>query len=99
MLHPYLEGTFIAIRTYHDSFKRILNLVDASSRLALRRLHHFNLGFGVVYHAGIKHQAADVLSCLQTTCADAEPIVNALPVVVIEADITDSSKVRLENSP
>lgn len=77
--------------------KRILNLADAVGRLARWHLHLFKVEFDVNYCLGIKHQAADTLSCLKATIADTESIKNDLPVAVIVTDTKESTKVPLEN--
>lgn len=97
MLRPYLDGTRVRIQTDQDSLECVLNHADATRHLAHWRLHLFEFQFDVDYPAEIKHQATDALSRPLTTGADSEPRKGVLPVVVIDTNTPDSTKVRLEN--
>ncbi|CAN8073881.1 unnamed protein product [Agarophyton chilense] len=73
-LRPYLEGTRFAIRTDHDSLRWLLNITDASSRLARWRLRLSEYDYEITYRPGIKHQAADALSRIITDGTDDTPL-------------------------
>lgn len=63
---PYLEGTRFNVCTIYKSLTRIHNLTDKTRRLAYWRSQLFEFELYVVYGAGVKHQAVDALSRLQT---------------------------------
>ena len=86
LLRPYLEGTRYTIRTDHDALRWILNMADATGKLARWRLRLAEYEFDVVHRAGVKHQAADALSRLPTDGEDKAPLDDEIPVLVIQHD-------------
>lgn len=70
MLRTYLEGRCFTIRTDHDALRWILNMADATGKLARFCQRLQELEFDVVHREGIKHQAADALSRLGTKGED-----------------------------
>ena len=70
LLRPYQEGQRFTVRTDHDFLRWVLNLADAKGRLARWLLRLSEYDFVVEHRAGIKHQAADGLSRLETTRLD-----------------------------
>lgn len=91
MLRPYLKGKHLTVQTDHDSMKRILSLMDATTRSACWRLRLSKSGFDGLYCAGIKHQAASALSRLTATRDDQATIGDNLPVAAL--------KTLLQNKP
>ena len=81
LLRPYLEGTRFTIRTDHSALKWLLNLADSSGRLARWRLRLTEFEFDIVHRAGIKHQAADALSRLETTSTDETELRDEIPTL------------------
>lgn len=61
LLRPYLEGTQFIIQTDHESLWWILDLADATEKLARRRLRLSELNYDVVHRAEVKHWAASAL--------------------------------------
>lgn len=97
ILHFYIEGTRFTIQNDHDSLKCILNLADATGRLARLRLRPFEFEFDVVYRAHIECQTTDALFRLQATGVDTKHIEVNLLIAVNDTETTESTKVRLEN--
>lgn len=85
-LTPYLQGHKFTLYTEHKPSKRILNLADASGRLARWRLRLLEFDFDVKYSKGSQNHIADTLSCLP--CAmdrlPASPIDDEIPCFSIE---------------
>jgi len=67
LLRPYLDGVRFTVRTDHSALRWILNLNDTTARLTRWRLRLMEFEFEVVHRKGIKHQAADALSRLETS--------------------------------
>lgn len=57
--------------------------MDSSGRLARRRFLFSEINFDVDYPAGIKHQAADVLSRLATNGTNMPPVGNDLSLLAV----------------
>ena len=87
LLRPYLEGQRFTVRTDHDSLKWVLNLADAKGRLARWRLRLSEFDFDVEHRAGVKHQAADALSRMETTGLDTRPLGDEIPCFTTVSDI------------
>ena len=87
LLRPYLEGQRFTVRTDHDSLRWVLNLADAKGRLARWRLRLSEYDFVVEHRAGIKHQAADALSRLETTGLDTSTLRDEIPCYVVDEDV------------
>lgn len=62
-----------------DALKKILNLVDATNKLAHWRLRLSGFEFDVVHRDGIENQAPDALSRLETGWTDTTELDNDLP--------------------
>ena len=84
LLRPYLEGAPFVIRTDHDSLRWLLNIADVSGRLARWRLRLSEFDFEVVHRPGVKHQAADALSRMQTNGEDASRMDDEIPCFLAE---------------
>lgn len=81
-LRPYLENTRFIIRTDHDYLKWIFSPTNSTERLVrwcLRLLYEFDF----VHRAGVKHQATDALSRLQTTEKVCIPLESNLQIPAI----------------
>ncbi|CAN8061912.1 unnamed protein product [Agarophyton chilense] len=78
-LRPYLEGTRFTIGTDHDSLRWLLNMTDASSRLARWRLKLSECDYEITYGPGINHQAADALSQVITEGTDDTQLDDLIP--------------------
>ena len=85
MLRPYIEGTRFTVRTDHDSLRWLLNLADASGRLARWRLRLAEYEYDVVHRPGIKHQAPDALSRLPTKGTDQSPLDDDIPCFIADS--------------
>lgn len=70
LLHQYFESTGFNIPTDSDALKGIQNLAETTCRLARWRCRLSEMEFDIVHHAGIKHQAADAVSCQFSTKED-----------------------------
>lgn len=55
MIRPCLKESGFTIRTDHDALGSILNMADATGRLALRPLRISELELDVVYRAVVNH--------------------------------------------
>lgn len=55
LLQSYIKGYRFTIRTDHNWVRRVLNLPDASGRLATWRLRLIEFEFAVLHRAGVKH--------------------------------------------
>lgn len=96
MSHPYFENIRFTIRMDHESLKVILFLPDAAGRFKRWYLNISEFEFDVAHCVGIKSQAADTLSRLQTTGADSSSIQDDSPDGVIDINTWASINVRLE---
>lgn len=85
LLDPNLEGTRLRIQTDHNGFKWILNLMDATGKLARWRLGLFKREFDIVHLAKIRHQATDTLSRLPTAGENCNRIDYALPFMSVSS--------------
>jgi len=92
MLRPYLYGTRFTLRTDHESLRWILNLSDASGKLQRWRLRLLEFEFDVVHRPGIKHQAADALSRLNTQGEDEEPLEDEVPTLLIATEAVEADE-------
>lgn len=90
LICPYLEGTKFTIRTDHDSLRSILNIIDATGRLARWELRLSEFEYDAVHRAGIKNQAADALYRLPTTGHDITPLDDDIPVALVENNDTST---------
>ncbi|CDF33132.1 unnamed protein product [Chondrus crispus] len=61
-LRPYLERERFTVNTDHHSLRWLMNLADASGRLARWRLRLAEFDFDITYVKGIKNCLADALS-------------------------------------
>ena len=66
LLRPYLERTHFDLYTDHIALRWIMNMTDASSRLARWRLRLLEFDFTVHYKTGAKNTIADCISRLPT---------------------------------
>lgn len=90
-LHYYLESARFSIRTDYHSLKWILNKTDSTGRLARWRLQLSKFAFDVNHRAGVRHQAADALFCLQATGEVDTPLEDDLPLLGIDAKSDDTN--------
>lgn len=67
---PYMEGYELSIRMDHDALEWMLNLSDATSKVARWLLCLSEFYLYVVRRAGTKSPAADALFQLETGVAD-----------------------------
>jgi len=93
MLEPYLQGTRFTIRTDHEALRWILTMTDAKGKLERWRLRLSAFDYDVVHLPGVKHQAADALSRLET---DTNPIDDDLPLLVVEPGSLTPSPISYE---
>lgn len=96
-LRAYLKSPNFTIQTDEKCLKWILNFAGATGCSAHWRPCNFKFDFDLIHHAGIKHQAAGVLYCLQMTKADDKPVENDLQVAMLDTYTTVSTNGRLEN--
>lgn len=97
MVRLYREGARFTTWTDYDSLKWIWNFLDATSRLARWHNRLTKLEFNLGHREGVKNQAADPSSRLQTTDADTVRIEDKILVAVIDKDTISFFMVRLEN--
>ena len=84
LLRPYLEHTHFDLYTDHIALRWIMNMTDASSRLARWRLRLLEFDFTVQYKKGAKDTIADCISRLPTYGKTAiEPDVS-IPCLAVE---------------
>lgn len=91
-----MEGARFTIRTDHDALRWILNMADATGKLARWRLRLSKYEFDVVHRAGIKHQSADALSRLTTSGNDDTTLDDGIPVMILENGGTSDGRVCYE---
>lgn len=72
-------------------------MTKSSGRLALWRLRISKFDFNVVYRAGVKHQAAVALSCLQTTDDDGAPLKGDMSLLSVDVE-SDHTSILLTNA-
>lgn len=82
LLRPYFEGAKFVIRTNH-ALRWILNLGDATGKLARWHLRLMEFHFEVIHRARVNHQAAESLSRLHTNGTDDRDIDSEIPVLAI----------------
>lgn len=75
--------TRLKILTDHSSLLWILNMADATGKLERWRLRLSEMQFDVYHGYGIKNQAVDSLSRLQTTNMESIKIEDDIPVFLI----------------
>lgn len=73
-LEPYIQGTRITIPTDHEDVRSVLNMNDAKGRIDRRRLRISVFDYEIFPRTGVKYQAGDALSRLETEVADTKPI-------------------------
>ena len=78
-LRPYLERERFTVNTDHHSLRWVMNLVDASGRLARWRLRFAEYDFDVTYVKGIKNFLADALSRIPSTGGTTVPVDEEIP--------------------
>lgn len=88
---PYREGKLFTVCANHDSLKWILNLVDGIGMFARWRLRKLEVELDIVHSAGIKNQAANVLSRLDAPGMDDIDMDKDLPVALTEDLSEDTS--------
>ena len=88
-LRPYLERERFVINTDHHALKWLLNIADASGRLARWRLRLSEFDFEVQYVKGTKNTLADAMSRLPTTGGTSVPTDEEIPCFFIDADGDD----------
>lgn len=85
ILRPYLERSHFDLFTDHQALKWIMNLSDASGRLARWRLRLLEYDFTVQYGKGAKNQIADAVSRLPTIGETPEGPDLDVPCFVVES--------------
>lgn len=80
---PYLEESRFIIKTNREVLRHILTIAKATGKLARWRLRLSEFEFDIVYRVGMKHQAADTLSCLKTGGDQYTPLGNEVLVLTI----------------
>lgn len=83
-LRPYLKENRFTVRTDHDALKWNLSLTDFAKRLARWRLGLAKFEFDVIHRTSIKHQAADAILRLNTSCKGESPLGNDLSLYAID---------------
>ncbi|CDF40057.1 unnamed protein product [Chondrus crispus] len=78
-LRPYLERERFTVNSDHHSLRRLMNLADASGRLARWRLRLAEYDSDVTYVKGIKNCLADALSRIPSTGGTTVPIDEEIP--------------------
>ena len=85
-LRPYLEGHRFIVRTDHHSLRWLLNMTDASGRLARWRLRLLEYDFEVQYKPGVTHYAADMMSRCDTPAGDPQEVDDEIPCFSVGED-------------
>ena len=78
-LHAYLKRERFTVNTDHHSLRWLMNLADASGRLARWRLRLAEYDFDFTYVKGIKNCLADALSRIPSTGGTTVPIEEEIP--------------------
>ena len=89
-LRPYLERERLAINVDHHSLRWLLNLTDASGRLAWWRLRLSEFDFTVLCLKGLKNSLADAMSCLPTTGGTTAPVDEDILCFVLSCEDEDN---------
>ena len=93
-LRPYLHGVQFTIRTDHEPLKWLLNLMDASGRLARWRLRLAEYDFNVEYRPGRVNNLADGMSRLPTEGETKTSIDEEIPCfVVLETTLEETDPI------
>lgn len=90
LLHSCLWVHKFTIRTSHDAFKWILNLADATGKLARWGLHLSDFKFHVVHKAGIKSSLLGAVLQIETGGTDTTELADDLPKIQIS--LTDNRR-------
>lgn len=88
MLHlrPYLQGNTFVLRTDHAALRWILNMADATGKLARWRLRLLEYDYEIQHRPGVKHQAADALSRVRTDGGDETELDDEVPTFECKED-------------
>lgn len=81
-LRPYLEQKIFIISTDHDAHKCILNVADWTEQLARWRPSLSKFDFDVVHTRGVKNEATDALSRIETKGTD-YTLLHDIPEVMV----------------
>lgn len=84
MVRPYLEGTRFTIRTDDYGLQWILNMSDATGKLARWRLRFSELEFDAVGRTIINPKATDGLYRMETSSYETVEMEDNLPTYVVE---------------
>ena len=90
-LRPYLKGVRFSLRTDHGPLQWIMNLADASGRLARWRLRLLEYEFDIQYNPGREHHLADAMSRLPTGGGDVAEIEDEIPCFAVVEDPEEES--------
>ena len=92
LLRPYIELQRFTVITDHEALKWLLTYKESTGRLARWRLRLLEYDFDIQYRKGIKHQAADALSRLETNGHDTAEIDDNLPGDLTIGSIAEDSE-------
>lgn len=81
-LRPYPEGVSFTVRTEQDVLGWILNRSDASEEVQQLRVCFYEFAIDIIRRPGIKHQAADALSCMPTYDLDTSAVDDKIPTIL-----------------
>lgn len=95
ILRPYLETNCFILSSNEEALKWLSLSADASGKLTTWRLRLREFDSEVVHRAGIKYQALDALSRLETEESDNTKLNENLPALTID-DTEEKKNVKME---
>lgn len=83
LLGVYLEGCTYITRMDCHALSWIMNLTDATEKLACWRLRLLEFDFDIVHRRGVKHQVIDAVFRILITSADNTELEEEIPVMMV----------------
>ena len=91
LLRPYIGLQRLTVIPNHETFKWLLTYRESTKRLARWLFLLLEYDFDIQYRKGVKHKAADALSCLDSNGHDTVEIDDYLPGDLTIGSIADEN--------
>lgn len=93
LIRPYLEGQRFSVPTDYNALRWLLNVNNATGRLARWRLRSTEFDFNVQYRSGINHLPTDALSHMPAGGNDETRLEDEIPCLFVDEDVSESEYV------